>query len=155
MSNKAGFSFEKDLRGLKAKFTRLPKKYLDATAIAQFNVAVDIMELAKTRVPYETGELANTAYLNNPEYGSREVSVDMGFQGPYAVRQHEDLTYSHPGKGSSNPSGGQQGQPKYLEESVNDFSDDIQREITKALRDFTKDGTMPTLKTSSTNQKGT
>ena len=57
-----------------------------------------IMSGAKKQVPVETGTLRNSGFVELPEESSGTLSVTIGFGGaaaPYALRQHEDLTFHH------------------------------------------------------------
>jgi hypothetical protein len=103
------------------------------------------MRLSHTRVPYEQGDLANSAFVEAPSYGSGSVQMEIGYTGEYAVRQHEDLTYNHPGIDSKNPFMVAQGQAKYLESAVTESESKIKTAIRNAINKFLKSGSMPSI----------
>ena len=147
MGRKTGFFIEKGMDELKASLVKMPKKYIDVSTIVMFNISVDIMELAKTRIPLESGALRDSGFLLDPSYkGKSKVDLEFGFTGPYAIVQHENLSYNHPGLNSKNKTGGAQGQAKYLETSVNQMEGRLNTEIAAAIKRFTETERMPTLK---------
>ncbi len=80
---------------------------------ALFREAERIMAEIKTIpiVPVDTGVLRESGHVTPPEVDSRGSTVVMAFGGPaapYALIQHENLSYHHP-----------VGQAKYLSEPVN------------------------------------
>lgn len=79
-----------------------------AGARALYDEMVKVIDAARTDfVPVETGALRDSAFIEPPVMTERGATFRFGFGGPnapYAVIQHEDLTYRH-----------KVGQAKYLE----------------------------------------
>jgi hypothetical protein len=48
--------------------------------------------------PKKTGTLAGSGRIDPPETEGDLTYCTIGYHTPYALRQHEDLTYSHPAK---------------------------------------------------------
>lgn len=84
-------------------------------------VALDLKGKSVELAPIDTGDLRGSGYA---EIGKHEATV--GFNEPYALRQHEELDYSHP-KG---------GQAKYLEQPLKENTDNY----IKAFEDSVKRG---------------
>lgn len=64
-------------------------------------VAFDLLGKSKELAPIDTGDLRGSGFA---EINKNEATI--GYTEPYALRQHEELSYNHP----------QGGQAKYLEE---------------------------------------
>jgi hypothetical protein len=129
-----------------ARLRRLPKQFLDATAVGEFNAAQEIMTLAKSRAPYEFGALEKAAFVQPANYTTNAAMVEMGFHGvPYIEAQHEVLDYSHPGKESrtNNRARAARGQPKFLESAINDLAKRAQQVISASVAYFLKTGKLP------------
>jgi hypothetical protein len=81
-----------------------------------------IMAESKLEVPVDTGVLRSTGHVAVPVITGTAVMVEMGYGGPatpYALRQHEELTWQHPSKErqrKSKISLGRIGKAKYLED---------------------------------------
>lgn len=60
-----------------------------------------VMEDSKANyVPVDQGTLRDSGYVKDPVIEGEHISVEMGYGGPdipYALIQHEDLTFNHPG----------------------------------------------------------
>ena len=71
------------------------------TGFAIYDEFLDVMQRSQDEfVPYLQGDLRDSGYVNEPRFDGEQVTVDMGYGGQgieYAVRQHEDLTFFHPG----------------------------------------------------------
>jgi len=79
-----------------------------AVAAALYAVAQTVKTESMDIVPLDEGVLKNSAFVTEPETDATGMFVTIGYGGAakaYALVQHEDLTFHHPG----------QGQPKYLE----------------------------------------
>lgn len=101
---------------LKKAIQRNPK----ATAKVVTDIALDLAGRSCRKAPVDMGDLRNncTAKVNSTKTfenqratgsapkPSLKVSAEVGYDLPYAMRQHEELSYNHP-KG---------GQAKYLEQ---------------------------------------
>lgn len=75
-----------------------------------------VLSKSQKIVPFDRGDLQKHV-INEPI--SQGVKV-IGYDLPYAARQHEDTTLMHPGPRSHNPGRGSQGQAKYLEQPLNE-----------------------------------
>lgn len=84
---------------------------------------LDLLGKSKLLAPIDKGDLRGSGSM---ESGNLEVYV--GFNTPYAVRQHEHTEYNHP----------QGGQAKYLEEPYNDNVDKYINHVADALRNAFK-----------------
>lgn len=134
------------MQKLEAELRKLPKQFRDASAVGQFNAAQDVMAVSKTRAPFEHGDLEKAAFVDPVKYTAQSVVIGMGYAGvPYMVRQHEDLSYNHPGLDSktADPGRASQGQPKFLESAVNDGARDTERTIREAIDYFLRTGSLP------------
>jgi len=101
-----------------------------AIAAALFQEGEAIRRESIARVPVDLGTLKNSAYVAPPVIEGDRVSVEIGYGGAasaYAVVQHENLTYKHPGGGG----------PKYLESVLNEhaagFSERIGARVAEEL----------------------
>lgn len=100
-----------EVQGVDALIRRLKQlepEAQQATGAALYQEAEQIMTRSKQEfVPVKTGVLRGTGHVNEPEVHGSTIQVTMGYGGPaapYALKQHEDLTFNHP-----------VGQAKYLE----------------------------------------
>lgn len=76
-----------------------------AAALAVVEVAEDALTEANDRVPLDEGDLARSGeVVPHPEQSAASITYDT----PYAIKQHEDATLSHP----------RQGEPKWLERTI-------------------------------------
>lgn len=138
--------FQIDSKSMVQTLRRLPRQMTDATAVGQFNAAQKTMVLAKSRAPFEEGDLESKAFVDDVRYTAHGAAVDFGFEGPdYLIRQHEDLDYNHPGiySKTSDPGRAAQGQPKFLESAMNDTERQTRQIIAKAVADFLRTGVLP------------
>ena len=68
-----------------------------AAADALYAEAEAVMADSKENyVPVDTGALRSSGFVSQPRIESGSVTVDMGFNTPYAIQVHEDLTAYHP-----------------------------------------------------------
>jgi hypothetical protein len=129
---------------ISATLRRLPKQFMDVSAAAQYQAAQKTMELSLTRVPFEVGTLAGSAYVDMPTYTAKSAVVEFGYYGPdYIRRQHEDKTLIHPGKNSTNPTMGAQGESHFLSSAVSETEDQTRQMIQDAIDTFLRTGRMP------------
>ena len=77
-----------------------------------------IRQEAIERAPKETGYLRNTAAT-----AAEGLEAAVGFDGPYAVKQHEELGYHH-----------QDGEAKYLENAVIATREVVGQILAEAIR---------------------
>lgn len=129
---------------ISATLRRLPKQFLDVSAAAQYQAAQKTMELSLTRVPFEVGTLAGSAYVDMPSYTAQSAVVEFGYYGPdYIRRQHEDTTLMHPGKDSTNPAMGQGRTHHFLSSAVSETESQTRKTIQDAIDTFLRTGRMP------------
>lgn len=73
--------------------------------------ATHVISKSQDIVPFDEGDLQKSV-INRPIVSGVKV---IGYDSPYAIRQHEDTSLMHPGQNSKNPQRGAQGQAKFLE----------------------------------------
>lgn len=95
-------------------------EFMQAVAGATYEEASAIMLTSKAQVPFEFGTLQRSGVVNEPTVEGTRWEVTLGYGGEasaYALIQHEDLSFHHPGLNSI--AAGQSGRgPKYLETPV-------------------------------------
>ncbi|MDX1746094.1 MAG: hypothetical protein R3324_09175 [Halobacteriales archaeon] len=111
--------------------------HLQSAAQAMFRVANEVVAYAKeVTVPIESGVLAGTGQVENPEVSKKGVRVRMTFGGPaapYALYVHEDPEARH---------GAEIGKPagqtwKYLEIPANQSARQLREAIKRAIEEVT------------------
>lgn len=100
-------------------------KILEAAARQIYRCALDLAGESARRAPIDTGDLRSNVSLSSPLEGNTPTrrTVRVGYDLPYARRQHEELTYRHP-KG---------GGPKYLENPAKERGGKYRRDIARAV----------------------
>lgn len=93
---------------------RFGKRGVEAATIGIDQFGLFVLAEAQKIVPFDKGDLQEKI-IDQPVVGGVKV---IGFEGPYAAKQHEDTTLTHPGPRSKNPERGAKGRPKYLEEPL-------------------------------------
>ncbi|WP_067565805.1 minor capsid protein [Nocardia acidivorans] len=83
-----------------------------------FQAAEVLLAQANSLVPIEEGHLQNSGVAE-----VRDGKGRVGFNTPYALRQHEDLTYRHPNGRSA----------KYLEKPLNQFGPELEAIVAAAV----------------------
>jgi hypothetical protein len=120
---KLNYSVE-GLADIQKAFNRKISKVESYTPNALMDVGNDLQGKAQQLAPVDTGDLRGSAYT---KLGKN--SVEVGFNTPYALRQHEELNYRHP----------RGGQAKYLEEpfkeNKNKYIDHIKNSTKKAVEE--------------------
>lgn len=87
------------------------KKKVEAVQRGVYKWGEIVLERATRIVPLEEGTLMRSGTVHEPEPG--KLSVAITYDTPYAVVQHENLSYHHdPGR-----------QAKYLETPINETQD--------------------------------
>jgi hypothetical protein len=99
------------------------KQYSAGLARGVRKAAAHILRRAQKLVPYLTGELEESGHLEERKKGG-DVSVDIVFEKPYAIVQHENLDFEHPNGR----------QAKYLETPIREDKDLIQEIIRKEAK---------------------
>lgn len=92
----------------------------DAADRAAYAAGEHLLGASNAHVPLEEGTLERSGAVSDPDNGAVTVSYDT----PYAVAQHEDLTYEHdPGRTA-----------KYLENAMHDEAATIRAIIAGELQ---------------------
>ncbi|MFI6886756.1 hypothetical protein [Streptosporangium canum] len=83
--------------------------------------AEHVLRMAKHNTPHESGDLerSGAASVDPPN-----LVAAVSFNTPYAVRQHEEVSYDHPKKGEA----------KYLENALRDESAAVLKILAKHLQ---------------------
>jgi len=96
-------------QSVNSRLARLLTEVPSKADVALYQVGQELMTRSKALVPVDTGTLKGSGYLTEPAHEGGLTTVQVGYGGPseaYAVRQHEDLSLSHPGGGQANFLGG-------------------------------------------------
>ena len=119
-----------NIRGVDSVIKNFNKKLSeikDASKDSIRDVALDLISKAKERAPLDTGDLRGSGFTEFKE-SSTEYVARVGFTEPYALVQHEDLTFKHP----------QGGEAKYLEnplkENTGKYIAHIQNKARKVVK---------------------
>jgi hypothetical protein len=92
-------------------------------ALARLGVDCEfILSESKKEVPWDTTHLQQTGTVEPNEEGD---GYRIGYNTPYAERQHEDMTFHHPKPGTK---------AKYLEDPAMRIAPTIAEDITEHLR---------------------
>jgi hypothetical protein len=84
-----------------------------------------VLPASQELVPVDTGRLRDSGFVNGPEIGGGAVSAEIGYDTPYALKQHEDLSLNHP----------HGGEPKWLETTLHQWAEGAAvRVVGRALR---------------------
>lgn len=105
MSSDAAIQFRLvGARQVSANLRTIARKSPSEFGRAAYAEAEIEMTEARLRTPVDTGVLRASGYVAPPEVRGQDVSVELGFNTPYAVAVHENLESFH-----------KVGQAKYLE----------------------------------------
>lgn len=88
----------KGLPEVKAKLRMYGRRANKGLKAGLYQEGEGIMAKSLTEVPRDTGVLASTGHVQLPKEEAGRVSVTLGYGGPaapYALRQHEELSYKH------------------------------------------------------------
>ena len=94
-------------KALQAALRKAGPNAINGLKGALMNEAENIMDTSEGRVPFDTGKLRGSAFVDTPRVTRSGVSLEMGYNADYALYVHEaraDLHWSRPGSG-----------PKFLE----------------------------------------
>lgn len=95
-----------------------------AAADGLYEAAEHILEESVRVVPFEDSDLSKSGFADTDR---ENLVAHVGFDTPYAVRQHEELDYRHaPGR-----------KAKYLEDTVNEQSGKVNEIIADKIREAT------------------
>lgn len=97
-SSRKGFVV-RGLKPLQNRMARLQASSSDVFKLALREEAELVMFKSKKYfVPVDKGTLRSSGYVNNVSRKKQDLEVTLGFGGasaPYALEQHENLSYSH------------------------------------------------------------
>jgi hypothetical protein len=106
---------------LNLNIPRVTTEVHDAAAAGLKEAAEHILGVSNSRVPIEEGTLERSGAV---EVDDSALEAQIGYDTPYAVRQHEELTWRHdPGR-----------QAKYLESAMADERETAQGLIAARIR---------------------
>lgn len=72
-----------------------------------------VLPASQELVPVDTGALKASGFVDGPAGGGGTVSAEIGYDTPYATKQHEDLSLNHPNGG----------EPKFLETPLHQWAE--------------------------------
>ena len=78
---------------ISAEFKRVGDKAL-------MKAGLDLQQESGDQAPIELGDLRGNAGIDDSELASKS-EIQVGYSLPYALRQHEELDYNHPGGGNA------------------------------------------------------
>lgn len=116
------------IRGLpevRAALRRYGRRANKGLAAGLYQEGERIMAVSKTEVPVDQGVLRSTGHVQLPKEEAGRVSVTLGYGGPaapYALRQHEELSYRHT-----------VGKAKYLSDPADAAMAGMDRRIAKVI----------------------
>ena len=115
------------LRTVQMNFDRVTREIDQAIKEGLTDATLDLERRSKEEAPVDTGDLRGSGY-------SEVVNVYQGYKGlvgfntPYALIQHEDMTFNHP----------QGGKAKYLTDPLNRNATKYRRMIQEKARRVTR-----------------
>lgn len=112
------------LRELEANFDKLLKKTEVKSKKGFKEVCEDLIGKSINLAPVDIGDLRGSGHV---EY-KNDFDANVGFNEPYAIKQHEHTEYEHP-KG---------GQAKYLEQPFRENIDKYIKHIAEAIENANK-----------------
>lgn len=98
----------------------------DAAAVGMRLAMERVLQVSQQRVPFDEGVLQSTGE-SAVEVNGTTVTGGVGYDGPYAVVQHERLDFVHPNGR----------QAKYLESAFADEAETIRRILATQIRRVT------------------
>jgi hypothetical protein len=122
------------IEGVVAKLKLISNEILLQERNAMQSIVSDLQGEAQRRAPVDTGDLRGSAASSDykgdkPPYSEvknegSQIIGEVGFNEPYALEQHENLTFSHP-KG---------GQAKYLEGPLTENAQQYKQKLIEAVK---------------------
>lgn len=110
-------------------------RFMEGVSAGVYDESIKIMNKSKRQVPLEDGILRSSATVNQPVTSGQLFSITMGYGGDasaYALIQHENLSFHHPGLHSKRKDqSGRKG--KYLEDPVNESLPTLEARIAKSV----------------------
>lgn len=101
---------------------------MDASMEGLVDAAEALLTESRVEAPLDEGTLERSGAVSQDE---TEHKVAVYYDTPYAVRQHEELTWKHPAPGTKS---------KYLEDQVNAMQDEMLAIIATKVRRAMRDG---------------
>lgn|GEM_PF-2776545 len=92
---------------IQRKLEQLRKSVPQSVVIGLFRLGEKVMDATLKRVPTDTGELRDSAYVAAPQLTGQVGSVEVGFGAEHAPAVHEKTEVSH-----------NTGEPKFLEKAI-------------------------------------
>ena len=115
------------LRQVQINLGRVTSEILDKVKEGMEDNVLDLERRSKEEAPVDTGDLRGSATSDVVEqYGG--VKGKVGFNTPYALIQHEDMTFNHP----------QGGKAKYLTDPLNANATKYRKHILEKTRRVTR-----------------
>lgn len=81
---------------LRYKFQEMSKQAAFGTVSTLGEIGKDLLGKSQEIVPYDKGDLERSGYYGIFD-GPQGPALEVGYQEPYAIVQHEDLSLNHPG----------------------------------------------------------
>lgn len=107
-----------------------------AAAKALIKCAAHLQGESLKQVPWATGDLGGSCNISHVKEESERIWLTVGYDTPYAIKQHEDLTLRHPDP--RNPLSVPGRKPKYLEDPFNEnkakYQNNIENDVKDTLR---------------------
>jgi hypothetical protein len=97
------------------------------TKEAMQDIVLDLTRRSKELAPLDTGDLRGSGF-GEVEAMTNNVIGTVSFNTPYALIQHEDMSFNHP----------RGGQAKYLEQPLNQNRDRYKSFIQNKIREVTE-----------------
>jgi hypothetical protein len=120
MSRRTELTIQGDVKA-RARLRRLVAIADSEAERALSETAVEIIDLARRRVPVDTGFLSQSHFINRPTKRSGRSDVVFGYHAFYAGLVHE--TYA-----------GSKGQAKYLQSAVDEIAPDIPSRVVRGWK---------------------
>lgn len=108
-------------RDLQARLREVATEMERRVRTEMAEMADEVLEDARSRAPRDTGELAESGYVEQAPDGRLVV----GFRADHAAVQHERLDWEHPGGG----------EPKFLERALDEAARGAQARLADAARE--------------------
>ena len=117
-------SIRRNINDIRRNLRGLKREIKEATVNAIEDVTDDLTQKAKELAPLDTGDLRGSGEGKVIKRGNK-VRGEVSFNKPYALKQHEELTYNHP----------RGGQAKYLEQPFRENQGRYKRYIDQKIKE--------------------
>ncbi len=108
-------------------FARASASVRRGAAVGVQVAAHDLLAQSVPLAPLDLGDLRRSGSVDGPRTDGNRVLAVVGYGEPYAVVQHENLSFHH-----------DEGQAKYLEEPARRNAERYATEITRRIREATR-----------------